>query len=127
MSSAADIADAASAVQAHLTTVETELVKQHGSIPEWFLDLRVSIHGLVEAGAWATGHTDGVAIVGWRCEGGNHSAECIAYRAAASGFDKPDLPICPRCRKPVHALYSEEIPVCFSCWSARRPAPLDDK
>ena len=120
MSSAADIADSGTAVQASLTAAEASLAGEGGALPAWYLALRNDIHGLIRASAEAVGEDSGVAIMGLRCQPGQpHQPTCEAYRAAATEFEDVDLPTCPRCHQPVHALFADGV--CHGCWTASRP------
>jgi hypothetical protein len=119
MSSTADIADSAAAVQGALTTAETAL---GADLPDWYLHLREQIHGLVTSSAWAVGEASGAAIMGFRCEGRTHSDTCEAYRAADAEWmtsrDGEPLITCPRCEARVHDLDrwgNAEVAVCWPC------------
>lgn len=123
MSNTADIADSAADVQQHLTAAEAALTAQGSPLPEWYVELRNSIHGLVVAGAWAVGEPGGAAIMGFRCQDRQpHQPTCVAYRAAAYHHDLPELVTCPQCKSEVHELFSTESGVCYPCWKDNRAA-----
>lgn len=116
MSSTADIADAGEAVQWFLTIGKQQL-SEAGELPEWFQQLQIQFHGLMQAGAWAVGEPDGSTIMGFRCEGRTHRKSCVEYRQDSIDHDG-GLTVCPKCRAAVHGLF-EAGPTpynCHPCW-----------
>lgn len=118
MGNTADLADSTIAVQAALTEAEKHL---GDTPPDWYRELRDRIHGLVVDAAWSQGLADGADLIGTRCEGREHSAECHAYRRTPIDYDISSMVECPKCKTVTHAAHLfGSTPATYICWTCRK-------